>query len=79
MANMSYCRFQNTASDLRDVYNSWSDVEDSELSYEELLGKRDILRIMKSFALDYGLSDSEYFDEEIEALTELITKKRETR
>lgn len=76
---MSYCRFQNTASDLRDVYNSWSDVEDSELSYEELLGKRDILRIMKSFALDYGLSDSEYFDEEIEALTELITKKRETR
>lgn len=77
---MSYCRFENTAHDLKDVYDNWDETEDSDLSYTELIGKRDILRIAKQLAMDFGgLSDTEYFDDEIEALSELIKKKRESR
>jgi hypothetical protein len=30
MANMSYCRHSNTASDLHDVYENWHDFDEEE-------------------------------------------------
>ena len=35
MANMSYCRFQNTLSDLRDCYDHMADFDEGRLSPDE--------------------------------------------
>lgn len=35
MANMSYCRFENTNSDLRDCANAIAEALDEEVSYAE--------------------------------------------
>lgn len=37
MANMSYCRFENTYSDLRDCTNAIAEALDNEVSYAEFL------------------------------------------
>ena len=40
MANMSYCRMENTAQDLQDVYENWEDADsESELRYREKILK----------------------------------------
>jgi len=41
MANMGYCRFQNTAGDLGECYDHWDD----ELSEEEARARKRILRL----------------------------------
>lgn len=36
MANMSYCRMENTFQDLRDCYDNWDDADsESELKYQK--------------------------------------------
>ena len=36
MANMSYCRMENTAQDLQDVYENWEEADsESELKHRE--------------------------------------------
>lgn len=35
MANMGYCRHENTESDLRQVANEWDDYEQGSSSYED--------------------------------------------
>jgi hypothetical protein len=43
MANMSYCRFENTANDLQDCVYALNDDEVKDLSSYEVRGLRDLL------------------------------------
>jgi len=44
MANMSYCRFQNTAQDLRDCANN---LHDDDLSKDEKQARAQLIRIAR--------------------------------
>ncbi len=60
MANMSYCRFQNTAGDLADCANNW---DMADLSTDELKGMKNILRSIRRICGDAGIEiDAEDFD-----------------
>lgn len=50
MANMSYCRFQNTLEDLRDCYKN---MDDEDLSKEESKAKRKLISLCHQIADDY--------------------------
>lgn len=52
MANMSYCRFENTARDLRDCVNAIHNGETDELNEYELEGLTDILELCKEIVED---------------------------
>jgi hypothetical protein len=54
MANMSYCRFQNTVGDLRDCYDNW---DDEDLSEEEVRAQRSLMRLCQDIVADYGDDD----------------------
>ena len=50
MANMSYCRFQNTLADLLDCHHNWNESDndpDDELSREEAQARRDLLEVCR--------------------------------
>ena len=47
MANMSYCRFENTLHDLRDCYNN---MDDSDLSDSEKQAKESLIDLCKDIA-----------------------------
>ena len=51
MSNMSYCRFQNTALDLRDCLEN---MDDDELSDDEKRSRRSIITMACEIAEDYG-------------------------
>ena len=55
MANMSYCRFQNTLQDLRDCYNAL--IDDQELSDEELRAKNKLVELCQDIANNFGEDD----------------------
>lgn len=44
MANMPYCRFQNTANDLRDCLENWGDLE---LDEEERIARDRIINLAR--------------------------------
>jgi len=50
MANMSYCRFQNTMDDLRDCADN---MNDSDLSYEEARARRFLIKLCVRIADNY--------------------------
>ena len=50
MANMSYCRFQNTLQDLRDCYEN---MDDTDLSDEEKRARRTLLKLCDQIVGDY--------------------------
>ena len=50
MANMSYCRFQNTLQDLRDCYEN---MDDTDLSDEEKRARRMLLKLCDQIVGDY--------------------------
>ena len=50
MGNMSYCRFENTARDLRDCLNAINNGEVEDLSSYEIDGLKSILRMSKDIA-----------------------------
>tara|TARA_B100000886_G_C20125108_1_gene367543 strand:- start:373 stop:567 length:195 start_codon:yes stop_codon:yes gene_type:complete len=52
MGNMSYCRFENTARDLRDCVNAIHNGETDELNEYELEGLTDILELCKEIVED---------------------------
>ncbi len=65
MSNMSYCRFQNTLSDLRDCYDNMNDTDD--LSLEEIKAYNRLVKLCKEIAEDYGddeLDETEEDDDE---------------
>ena len=53
MANMSYCRFQNTLPDLRACYDSM----DEKMSEEEEKAKAKLIKLCVEIAKDYGQED----------------------
>lgn len=54
MANMGYCRFQNTLGDLQSCYEH---MDDTELSLEEERARLRIIALCKSIAADFGDDD----------------------
>lgn len=52
MANMSYCRFQNTLEDLRDCYDAMYDI--SGLSDEERTAFEEMVNLCKEIANDFS-------------------------
>jgi hypothetical protein len=51
MANMSYCRFQNTLNDLRDCYYN---LDDTDLSEEEARARYRLIELCADIIADYG-------------------------
>ena len=51
MSNMSYCRFQNTLSDLLDCYRNW---DDEDLSDEEKRARKRILTLCEDIVSDWS-------------------------
>jgi len=54
MSNMSYCRFENTVSDLRDCFENF-DLHNQDLSESELNAREEMIDICVDIALDYGM------------------------
>ena len=54
MANMSYCRFENTLADLRDCESALSEGDDDDMSEEEEKAKKRLIRLCIEIAKDYG-------------------------
>jgi len=61
MANMSYCRFENTLRDLRDCYNN---MDSDDLSESEFYSRRHMIELCMSIATEYVDLLSEDFVEE---------------
>lgn len=51
MANMSYCRFENTLGDLQDCHEN---MDDDDLSEEEANARKRLIRLCVMIAGDYG-------------------------
>ena len=51
MANMAYCRFENTEQDLWDCYQN---MDDEDLSESEKKARRRIIKICVEIADEYG-------------------------
>ena len=64
MANMGYCRFENTVGDLKDCYDN---MDDSDLSATETKARERLLLMCKRIADDY--------ESEIEDLMEARKKR----
>lgn len=57
MANMSYCKFENTYKDLRDCYEDFEEAEsESEQKYRRLLTKL-CEKIIDDYGYSYGDSE----------------------
>ena len=55
MANMSYCRFENTLTDLQDCYEH---MEDDDLSESEIKARRQLIIEYRNLADDFGFNVS---------------------
>jgi len=47
MANMSYCRFENTLSDLRDCYRN---IDETDLSRTEIAARKELIELCQLIA-----------------------------
>jgi hypothetical protein len=56
MANMSYCRFQNTFQALRDCYNALNDgqADDKDISEDEKIARDQLISLCADVVQDYG-------------------------
>lgn len=59
MGNMSYCRFQNTVSDLEDCQDALDEgvLDDKDLSPEEKRAAKRLIEVCKWIAENYGYDD----------------------
>jgi hypothetical protein len=69
MANMSYCRFDNTVSDLMDCYNNLDQFDSGELSKREAKAAYRLIKLAMEIAANYDLEEleeiyAEYKEEE---------------
>tara|TARA_R100001510_G_scaffold54398_1_gene57068 strand:- start:702 stop:920 length:219 start_codon:yes stop_codon:yes gene_type:complete len=53
MANMSYCRFENTANDLQDCIYAIQDNEINDMSTYEIRGAKDLLELARDLINNY--------------------------
>lgn len=51
MSNKSYCRFQNTAPDLKDCLEN---MDDNYLSQDEAIARRRLIQVAVAIAEEYG-------------------------
>jgi len=51
MANMGYCRFENTSGDLEDCFDH---MDEKDLSESEQKARKKIIKLCVDSALDYG-------------------------
>ncbi len=63
MANMSYCRFENTLRDLRDCYNN---MDSNDLNKSEFYERRHLIKLCMSIACEYVDLLGENFEEEFD-------------
>jgi len=56
MANMSYCRFENTERDLRDCFNNMDEDLDNE---EEKRAKARLIKLCERIAAEFGEDEEE--------------------
>jgi hypothetical protein len=55
MPNMSYCRFTNTLSDLRDCQEAMGDTEPGEMSsHDERVARWSLVRLCQQIADEFG-------------------------
>lgn len=60
MGNMSYCKFENTYNDLRDVYDDFETASnETEKKYRKLM-----LKLCKQIVEEYGDVDFDEYDDE---------------
>jgi hypothetical protein len=59
MPNMSYCRFENTYSDLMDCYAVMGMGDDQELSADEQKYRRWLIKLCCTIAAEYGAPQEE--------------------
>lgn len=71
MASMSYCRHENTASDLRQVLEMWDDFDIEDENEHELRGRASIIEYALQLVEDYGVTK--------EMADELRAKAKEVR
>ncbi len=74
MANMSYCRFQNTRSDLNDCLEALS--RDKFMSEDEAKAGRWMFEEFLNFCRENGIIDG-YDGDEIRTLFDNLTRKEE--
>lgn len=76
MANMSYCRFQNTAQDLQDCRNNFSD----DLEWEEFRARERIVQLAKDIVESYWEEEfeEESYDDEEEDENGMTQSQKET-
>ena len=72
MANMSYCRFQNTLNDLRDCLGA---LGGSKLSNEEKRAARNMFNTFLGFCEEEGIIESDAVDDE--RIEELVNSGKE--
>ena len=61
MANMSYCRFENTLRDLRDCYNNMN----NDLSKSEFYARKQMIEMCANIVNQHeDLLDEEFIDDE---------------
>lgn len=63
MPNMSYCRFENTASDLQDCFDNW---EDKELNDYETRARIDIYELAQEIVMMGRPCEEPYVEDEEE-------------
>ena len=61
MSNMSYCRFENTARDLRDCVNAYQSGDVADLNEYEVVGLQEILDLANTI-----INDEDFIKEIIE-------------
>lgn len=74
MANMSYCRFQNTRSDMEDCLEALRD--EKRLSSDEAKAGRWMFDDILSYCRDTGIIDG-YDSDMLEAIFDGLTKKED--
>lgn len=80
MSNMSYCRYRNTLSDLRDCMSAASDTYDSgekDVTPEEVTAFRIMVREFYDFMNDYCFIDGEgtFDDNELDEFCNAIQRE----
>tara|TARA_R100000781_G_scaffold54842_1_gene35800 strand:+ start:943 stop:1155 length:213 start_codon:yes stop_codon:yes gene_type:complete len=65
MANMSYCRFENTAGDLQDCLEAIENGEINDLNQYEIRGIKDVLELSKCISrLEREIEDGIFLSEQ---------------
>lgn len=59
MSNMSYCRHENTARDLDEVWNLWFEDDTEDLNEYEARGRRKIIKLVREMYEQFE-ADGEY-------------------